>query len=109
MMDYFLSANTSLRESFKHNFVEHTFIATAYCEHCKGVVRRERGGEREGDRGGGEERVTCINFSCICMYCIMSIFIVYCNYLPFSLPSLSSSSPFLSLLVERYSASGCPV
>ena len=53
MMDYFLSANTSLRESFKHNFVEHTFIATAYCEHCKGVVRREREREREGDRGGG--------------------------------------------------------
>ena len=41
MMDYFLSANTSLRESFKHNFVEHTFIATAYCEHCKGVVSKE--------------------------------------------------------------------
>ena len=56
MMDYFLSANTSLRESFKHNFVEHTFIATAYCEHCKGVVRRERGRGRgrERERGGGE-------------------------------------------------------
>lgn len=39
MMDYFLSANTSLREIFKHNFVEHTFIATAYCEHCKGVLK----------------------------------------------------------------------
>ena len=40
MMDYFLSANTSLREVFKHNFVEHTFIGTSYCEHCKGVVSK---------------------------------------------------------------------
>ncbi|XP_003385782.2 PREDICTED: ras guanyl-releasing protein 3-like [Amphimedon queenslandica] len=39
MMDYFLSANTSLRESFKHNFVEHTFIGTQYCQHCKGVLK----------------------------------------------------------------------
>ena len=38
MLEYFLCANTSLRESFKHNFAETTFIASVYCEHCRGVV-----------------------------------------------------------------------
>lgn len=27
-----------LRERFTHMFAEHTFIGTAVCEHCKGMV-----------------------------------------------------------------------
>eukprot|EP00731_Ephydatia_muelleri_P022196 Em0014g787a len=39
MLTYFLSANSSLRERFKHNFVEHTFIGTPACDHCKGMMK----------------------------------------------------------------------
>lgn len=39
MLQYFLSANSLLRERFTHRFEEHTFLGTAVCEHCKGMVR----------------------------------------------------------------------
>lgn len=39
LLSYFLSANSILRERFTHNFVEHTFIGTAACEHCKGMLK----------------------------------------------------------------------
>lgn len=39
MLSYFLSANSILRERFTHNFVEHTFIGTSACEHCKGMLK----------------------------------------------------------------------
>ena len=38
LLSYFLSANTSLRERFTHQFVEHTFLGNPVCEHCKGMV-----------------------------------------------------------------------
>ena len=38
MLQYFLSANSLLRERFTHRFEEHTFLGTAVCEHCKGMV-----------------------------------------------------------------------
>ena len=38
LLSYFLSANTSLRERFTHQFAEHTFLGNAVCEHCKGMV-----------------------------------------------------------------------
>ena len=38
LLSYFLSANTSLRERFTHQFAEHTFLGTSVCEHCKGMV-----------------------------------------------------------------------
>ena len=40
MLQYFLSANTVLRERFTHRFEEHTFLGTAVCEHCKGMVSK---------------------------------------------------------------------
>ena len=39
LLAYFESANSQLRERFTHQFVEHTFIGTPVCEHCKGMVR----------------------------------------------------------------------
>jgi hypothetical protein len=41
LLSYFLSANTSLRERFTHQFAEHTFLGNAVCEHCKGMVSWE--------------------------------------------------------------------
>ena len=41
LLSYFLSANTSLRERFTHQFAEHTFLGNAVCEHCKGMVSNE--------------------------------------------------------------------
>ena len=38
MLQYFLSANTLLKERFTHRFEEHTFLGAAVCEHCKGMV-----------------------------------------------------------------------
>ena len=38
LLSYFQSANSQLRERFTHLFVEHTFIGTPVCEHCKGMV-----------------------------------------------------------------------
>ena len=40
MLQYFLSANTLLKERFTHRFEEHTFlgVGAAVCEHCKGMV-----------------------------------------------------------------------
>ena len=38
LLQYFLSANSLLRERFTHNFVEHTFISAPVCQHCKGMV-----------------------------------------------------------------------
>lgn len=43
MLQYFLSANSLLRERFTHRFEEHTFLGTAVCEHCKGMVRATEG------------------------------------------------------------------
>lgn len=40
LLSYFQSANSQLRERFTHLFVEHTFIGTTVCEHCKGMVRK---------------------------------------------------------------------
>lgn len=39
LLSYFLSANTSLRERFTHQFAEHTFLGNAVCEHCKGMMK----------------------------------------------------------------------
>lgn len=39
MLQYFLSANSLLRERFTHRFEEHTFLGTAVCEHCKGMMK----------------------------------------------------------------------
>jgi hypothetical protein len=39
MLQYFLSANSMLRERFTHRFEEHTFLGTAVCEHCKGMMK----------------------------------------------------------------------
>ena len=38
MLQYFLRANQQLREYFKHNFAEHTFLSRATCEQCGGMV-----------------------------------------------------------------------
>lgn len=51
MLQYFLSANSLLRERFTHRFEEHTFLGTAVCEHCKGMVRAMECWVR--DFGGG--------------------------------------------------------
>ena len=42
LLSYFQSANSQLRERFTHLFIEHTFIGTPVCEHCKGMVRIHR-------------------------------------------------------------------
>lgn len=39
LLSYFQSANSQLRERFTHLFVEHTFIGTSVCEHCKGMLK----------------------------------------------------------------------
>jgi RAS guanyl-releasing protein 3 len=39
MLQYFLSANTLLKERFTHRFEEHTFLGAAVCEHCKGMLK----------------------------------------------------------------------
>lgn len=39
LLSYFQSANSQLRERFTHLFVEHTFISTPVCEHCKGMMK----------------------------------------------------------------------
>lgn len=39
LLSYFQSANSLLRERFTHMFAEHTFIGTAVCEHCKGMMK----------------------------------------------------------------------
>lgn len=39
LLQYFLSANSLLRERFTHNFVEHTFISAPVCQHCKGMMK----------------------------------------------------------------------
>lgn len=43
LLSYFQSANSQLRERFTHMFVEHTFISSPVCEHCKGMVSKGRG------------------------------------------------------------------